>query len=92
MRWFKVAAVALGALVVFVVVSSVIGFLIEAVIAVLVVAAIALCVKVAFHTGQISGKRPDREVRGPAYKRPASRRQTRNVEDELARLKREMGD
>lgn len=91
MRWFKVAGVALGALIVFVVVSSVIGFLVEAVIAVLVVAAIALGVKAAIYKRQVSGSRPDREVRGPAYQRPASRRQTRNVEDELARLKREMG-
>lgn len=89
--WFKVAAVALGALVVFVVVSSVIGFLVEAVIAVLVVAVVVLGVKAAFNAGRIPGSRPDRQVRGPAGKRP-SRRQTRDVEEELARLKRGMGN
>lgn len=57
MRWFKVATVALGLLIVFLVVSSVIGFLIEAVIAVLVVAVIALGIKAAFYKKQISGKR-----------------------------------
>lgn len=91
MSWFKVAAVALGALVVFVVVSSVIGFLVEAVIAVLVVAVVVLGVKAAFNTGRIPGGRPDRQVRGPAGKR-RSRQQTRDVEEELARLKRGMGN
>jgi hypothetical protein len=92
MRWFKVAAVALGVLIVLLVVSSVIGFLLEAVIAVLVAATIALGIKAAFYKKQVSGKRPDREVRGPAYNSLPRRQTTPNVDDELARLKREMGD
>lgn len=92
MRWFKVAAVALGLLIVFLVVSSVIGFLIEAVIAVLVVAVIALGIKAAFYEKQVSGKRLDMEVCGPADSSLLYRQKTPNVDDEVARLKREMGD
>jgi hypothetical protein len=92
MRWFKVAAVALGLLIVLLVVSSVLGFLIEAVIAMLAVAAIALGIKAAFYKKQVSGKMPDSEVRGPAYNSLLHRRETPNVDDELAQLKREMGD
>ena len=91
MSWFKVAAVALGALVVWVVVSSVIGFVIEAGIAVLVVAAIVLGVKAAFYKRQLSERRAEREVRGPAHNSRTRRRLARDVEDELARLRREMG-
>jgi len=92
MRWFKVAAVALGILVVLLVVSSVMGFLIEAAIALLVVAAIAFGIKAALYKKQVSGKRRDREVRGPAYNSLLHRQKPPNVDDELARLKREMGD
>ena len=92
MRWFKVAAVALGLLIVLLVVSSVLGFLIEAAIAALVVAAIALGIKAAFYKNQVSGRMPDKEVRGPAGNSLPNRQKTPNVDDELARLKREMGD
>jgi len=91
MSWFKVAAVAFGALIVWVVVSAVIGFVIEAGIAVLVVAAIVLGIKAAFYKRQLSESRAERQVRGPAYDSPPRRRHGRHVEDELARLKREMG-
>jgi len=91
MRWFKVAAIAAGVLLAFLVVSSVIGFLMEAAIAALVVATIVLAVKVAFYRGQVSRKRPDSEVRGPTYSSPLPRHNVRHVDDELARLKREMG-
>jgi len=91
MRWFKVAAVALGVLIVLLVVSSVLGFLIEVVIAALVVAAIVLGIKAAFYKKQVSGRTPDKEVRGPAYNSLPRRQETPDVDDELARLKREMG-
>ena len=91
MRWFKVAAIAAGVFVGFLVISSIIGFLMEAAIAALVVATIVLAVKVAFYRGQVSRKRPDSEVRGPTYSSPLPRHNVRHVDDELARLKREMG-
>jgi Na+/H+ antiporter NhaB len=91
MRWFKVAVIAAGVVIAFLVVSSVIGFLLEAAIAALVVAAVVLAVKVAFYRGQVSRNRRDREVRGPAYSSPLPRHYRRDLDDELARLKREMG-
>ena len=90
MRWFKVAAIAAGVLIAFLVVSSVIGFLMEAAIAVLVIAVIALAVKVAFYRGQVSARTPDSEIREPGYGGSLPRHATRHVDDELARLKREM--
>jgi uncharacterized membrane protein YfcA len=91
-RWFKVAAIVVGAMIAFLVVSSVVGFLIEAVVAVLAVAAIALGVKVAFSRKQVSRRGPRREVRGTGYGDPLGRRSnTPDVDDELARLKRETG-
>jgi len=91
MRWFKVAAIAAGVLLAFLVVSSVIGFLMEAAIAALVITTIVLAVKVAFQRKQVSWDRPDSEVRERAYDGPLPRHNTRDVDDELARLKREMG-
>lgn len=91
MRWFKVAAIAAGVLLAFLVVSSVIGFLMEAAIAALVVATIVLAVKVAFYRKQVSWNRTDSEVREPTYSSPLPRHNMRDVDDELARLKREMG-
>jgi hypothetical protein len=91
MRWFKVAAVAAGVLIAFLVVSSIIGFLMEAAIAALVVATIVLAIKVAFYRKQVASNRPDREVRGSMYGGPLARHNTRDVDDELARLRREMG-
>jgi len=73
------------------VVSSVIGFLMEAAIAALVVATIVLAVKAMFYRKQVSWKRPDGEVREPAYSSPLPRHNTREIDDELTRLKREMG-
>ncbi len=91
MRWFKVAAIVIGVMIAFLVVSSVVGFLVEAVIAVLAVAVVVLAVKVAVNRKHVSWKRPDGEVRGPRYSRPLRRHNTRDVDDELARLKRETG-
>lgn len=92
MRWFKVASIVVGVVIAFLVVSSIIGFLMEAAIAALVVAAVVLAVKVAFYRGQVSRSRRRSEVRGPTHSSPVPRRLWRDVEDELAWLKREMGD
>ena len=92
MRWFKVAAIVVGVMIAFLVVSSVVGFLIEALVAVLAVAAIALGVKVAVSRRQVSRRGPRREVRGASYGNPLGRHgKTPDVDDELARLKRETG-
>jgi lysylphosphatidylglycerol synthetase-like protein (DUF2156 family) len=65
MRWFKVAAIAAGVLLAFLVVSSVIGFLMEAAIAALVVATIVLAVKVAFYRKQVSWNRHNSRSASP---------------------------
>ena len=112
MRWFKVAAIAVGILVAFLVVGSVIGailhLVIDVVIAAAVVGAIVVAVKVARSRRQVSGKKAEREVREPdheQYSRPLPRADVEpaapppspvrpaaaDVDDELARLKREMG-
>lgn len=117
MRWFKIAAIGAGILIAFLVVGTVIGFIIHAVtylvIAALVVGAIAIAVKVARSGREVSGKKEDREVREPEYPQygrplprgdvePAATSQpprptmparpaAQDVDDELARLKREMG-
>ena len=91
MRWFKVAAIAAGVLLAFLVVSSVIGFLMEAAIAALLIAVVVLAVKVAFYRGQVARNRRDSEVCGPASSGPPPRHHRRDVDDELARLRREMG-
>ena len=91
MRWIKVAAIVVAVIIAFLVVSSVIGFLIEAVIAVLAVAVVVLAVKVALNRRQISSKSRGGEVRGSGAAKPLRRRDTPDVEDDLARLKRTMG-
>jgi Flp pilus assembly protein TadB len=90
-RWFKVAAIAVGVVIAFLIVSSVVGFLVEAAIAVIVVAAIAFAVKVAVNRRQVSSQRRNREVRGPGPSRPLRRHDAADVDDELARLKRDTG-
>ncbi len=112
MSWFKVAAIAAGILIAFIVGGWVIGFIVHAiadlVIAALVVGAIVAAVKVARSRKQVTGKKAEREVREPdygQYSRPLPsadvepfpapqppRQPTRDVDDELARLKREMGN
>jgi hypothetical protein len=116
MRWFKVAAIAGGIIIAFLVVGSVVGFIIHAVmelvIAALVVGAIVVAIKMARSGKQVSGKRAKREVRdhdeyreplprsdveaysAPRQAAPPPRQATPNaadIDDELARLKREMG-
>ena len=115
MRWFKVAAIAVGILIAFLVVGSVIGFVIHAVtslvIAALVVGGIVVAIKVARSGRQVEGKKADREVRDhdyeqdsrplprsdiepaapPSYPARPAKPATQDIDDELARLKREMG-
>jgi hypothetical protein len=115
MRWFKLAAIAGGILIAFLVVGGIIGAVIHALtdllIAALVVGGIVVAIKVMRSRNQVSGKRADREVREPEdygsrrplprtdvehvqYQPPptaAARPSTQDVDDELARLKREMG-
>jgi hypothetical protein len=89
------------------VVGAVVHLLAQVVIAALVVGAVVVAIKVARSRGQISGKRAEREVREPErdYRRPLprtdvepapyqppSRPATADIDDELARLKREMGN
>ena len=114
MRWFKLAAIAGGILIAFLVVGSVVGFVIHAVmelvIAALVVGAVVVAIKVARSGKQVSSKRAKHEVRDqephqslpraevdpytpsvlaqqPRHSAPSSA----DIDDELARLKREMG-
>ena len=111
MRWFKVAAIAVGILIAFLVATSVIGVIFKVitdlVIAALVVGGIAVAIKVARSRKQVSPKRAEREVREQDYGKPLpradvehvatpfpaqpSRPSSQDIDDELARLKREMG-
>jgi hypothetical protein len=114
MSWFKVAAIAGGILIAFLVVGSVIGFVIHAVttlvIAALVVGAVVVAVKVARSGKQVSRKEEEREVTERESYRPLpsadvepysasvptqqsrpSTPNTADIDEELARLKREMG-
>ena len=113
MRWFKVAAIAVGILIAFLVVGSVLGaifhILTQLVLAALVVGGVVIAVKVAQSRRQVEGKKAEREVRDRDYEQygrplprsdiePAApppsypaRPATQDVDDELARLKREMG-
>ena len=115
MSWFKIAAIAGGLIIAFLVVGSVIGFVIHAVttlvIAALVVGAIVVAIKVARSGKQVSGKKAEREVPEPDSYRPLPRADvepystsvptqqprptkpmpnTQDIDEELARLKREM--
>jgi hypothetical protein len=89
MRWFKVAAVAVGVLVAFFVISALMGYLIWGTMAALVIAVVVLSIKVRFGR-QVSREEPDREIREPAHSSRPRRQKAPNVDDELARLKREM--
>jgi hypothetical protein len=112
MSWFKLAAIAGGILIAFLVIGGIIGAVIHALtellIIGLVVGGIAVAIKVARSRNQVSGKRADREVREPEdYRRPLPRTDVehvqyqpppsparpaaQDVDDELAKLKREMG-
>jgi hypothetical protein len=98
MGWLKVAAVAVGALIVFMVVGTVIHLFMDLLIAAIVVGAIVVAVKAATGRKRLPrGRRDygDYELRTPrADPGPATRptaHATADVDDDLARLKREMG-
>jgi hypothetical protein len=109
-NWFKVAAVGVGIIIAFLIVGSVVHFILGAIttilIAAVVVGGIAVAIKVARSRKQVSRKREEKQVREPdysEYSRPLpradiepitpqpGRQDTQDVDDELARLKREMG-
>jgi hypothetical protein len=115
MSWFKIAAIAGGVIIAFLIVGSVVHFILAAittiVIAALVVGGIAVAIKMARSGKKISGKRAEREVRDhddyqplpradvepytTSVPAPQPQRSTPNaadIDDELARLKREMGN
>ncbi|MDQ2813959.1 MAG: hypothetical protein M3Z75_19355 [Actinomycetota bacterium] len=89
------------------VIGFVLHAVVELVIAALVVGAIVVAIKVARSGKQVSRKRPDREVRrepedstplpradverATSYPAPSPRDSSQDIDDELARLKREMG-
>ena len=101
MGWLKVAAVAVGALIVFMVVGTVVHLFIDLLIAAVVVGAIAVAIKAATGRGRLPrGRRSyqdrDYELRSPrAESRPTApppaAHRTADVDDDLARLRREMG-
>jgi hypothetical protein len=122
MGWLKFAAIAGGIIIAFLIVGSVVHFILAAistiVIAALVVGGIAVAVKMMRSGKQISRKRAEREVRDhdthqplpradvETYSAPSSNdwqaqqpqqpRQaapsSHDIDDELAKLKREMGN
>jgi hypothetical protein len=89
------------------VIGFVLHAIVDLVIAALVVGAIVVAVKVAHSRKQVSSKRAKREVREPDYNQPLPRADVEHVttpyssppprqsapdiDEELARLKREMG-
>jgi hypothetical protein len=104
MGWLKVAAVAVGALIVFMVVGTVIHLFIDLLIAAVVVGAIAVAIKAYTGRGRLPrGRRSSRdyELRSPRADSTATApppppptttaHRTVDVDDDLARLKREMG-
>jgi cell division septation protein DedD len=98
MRWMKVAAVAIGALIVFMIVGTVVHLLMDVVFAAIVIAAIAVAVKVAAGRRKLPSARRDsyEEIRepkraAPTVNVPPPAHTGVNVDDDLARLKREMG-
>ena len=113
MSWLKIAAIAGGIIIAFLIVGSVVHFILAAVttvvIAALVVGGIAIAIKMARSGKQVSRKREEREVRDPdrhqqlpradvePYSTSVPTQQphraapnTADIDDELARLKREM--
>lgn len=109
MNWLKVAAVAIGALLVFLVVGSVVHLIMTLLGYVLVIALVAGGGYVAYKIVTSGGRRELRRDRSrrnerrqvrqgyaepdPDFSPPptAARPATGNVDDDLARLKREMG-
>jgi membrane protein involved in colicin uptake len=110
MRWFKIAAILGGIIIAFLIVGSVVHFILAAittiVIAALVVGGVAIAIKMARSRKQVSRKREEKQVREPDYSEyarplpradielvspPPGRQSGQDIDEELARLKREMG-
>src|SRR6202043_3680457 len=112
MSWFKIPAIAGGIIIAFLIVGSVVHFILAAittiVIAALVVGGTAVAIKMARSGKQVSRKRQEREARHHNDKQPQPRPavepsptsvppqhprraapNSADVDDELARLKRE---
>ncbi len=113
MRGWKIAAIAIGVIIAFFLVGTIVHVIISALISVaiaaLVVGGIYVAIKMARSNKQVSGKQKDHEVRDryagsnalegmdldrytapTPQPRPAARASAQDVDDELARLKREM--
>ena len=71
MNWLKIAAIAGGVIIAFLIVGSVVHFILAAittiVIAALVVGGVAIAVKMARSRKQVSRKREEKQVREPDY-------------------------
>jgi hypothetical protein len=101
MRWIKVALAALGVLIVFLVIGTVVHILMDVVFAAIVVGAIALAIKLASGRRKLPRSKRDshaeREIREPRRTTPTVNVPPppapahANVDDDLERLKREMG-
>ena len=110
MRWFKIAAILGGIIIAFLIVGSVVHFILAAittiVIAAVVVGGVAIAIKMARSRKQVSRKREEKQVREPDYSEyarplpradiepvspPPGRQSGQDIDEELARLKREMG-
>jgi hypothetical protein len=88
MAWFKAAAIVACLIIVYLVINTIVWALSLMAIGALIIGGVIAAIK--FHNRQLLGNRSDRELRQPRYSNP-SRRATPNVDDELTRLKREMG-
>jgi membrane protein implicated in regulation of membrane protease activity len=94
MIWLKIAGAAVGVFIALAIVSSVVHFVIWAAFAALVVGAIALVIKAATRKKQVGEPKAERQVTAVAEvpeRRLPSQPARPDVDDELARLKREMG-
>jgi hypothetical protein len=101
MGWMKVALGAIGVLIVFLVIGTVIHVIVDLVIAAVVIAAIAVAIKIASGRRKLSRSRrdryTDREISEPRKSAPTvnvpppAAHSHVDVNDDLERLKREMG-
>ena len=103
MGWLKVAAIAVGALIVFMVVGTIVHLFMDLLIAAVVVGAIVVAVKActghgrlprgrrAYRDYELRSPRADSTATPPPAAAPPTAHATADVDDDLARLKREMG-
>lgn len=91
MGWLKVAVGAVGAFIGFLVISMLMGYLVWGVIAALVIGAVVLAFKAGRSGKQVRREAPDLELGDRRHDGPPRRPAAADVDDELARLKREMG-